>query len=623
MKKRSIASLLVVALASAGLWQRSVPDPPPEWAPTPAAPPIPLPKAPIRTVHLPSGEPHRLPCPQARRLIADFHRQLPLKRPAPAAPAFATRLIAWLDPHGLWSAAPGAPTANSIRQRSAEILTELGQLPDTECDAALAVGATLEQWVNQLRAGFDAARAHSAPSGRASGLHASRLTPFQDDPVSRTAPLFASLLGEAVGHYGATFGSEADAVVNAARHRMFPDMPAAGWSEVVLSAAVRAYLPLVDMHSEWVPQDEEWSLYEMSHPSAPDRLWDTIVRTPVGVLIGGRVSPPLSEGDLVLAVAGVPTAGMAVEQVEQLALLEAYAKRAELPITILGSAADSPETVLVRLGAGVDDSDPAGAISRQMVPYGSAEVAIYQIEQVDDDLGEQLTWRLTEDAESGRLAGVLLDLRGNGGGSIRGARDALSAFLPSIPIFSALRRDGTVFVEFARGATPAWTGPLGVLVDGNTASAAEMIAAALTAHGRALVTGEPTFGKGCIQEYFPDQASRGALRVTTMVFAGPSGAAIQGAGVIPDLPLQISPITTRESQFSATLPPWSGPELPVFIDVISDPWGIPDGPVGPCVAPVHCQAVNAIRHFIPSERFPPPANRHVKPGLRQRAAGQP
>ena len=85
-----------------------------------------------------------------------------------------------------------------------------------------------------------------------------------------------------------------------------------------------------------------------------------------------------------------------------------------------------------------------------------------------------------------KLAGVVLDLRGNGGGSTDGALGALSLFLPGAPLFAMKRRDGTV--ETDRAPVPRerdrWTGPVATFVDGTTASAAEMIAGALAAYKR-------------------------------------------------------------------------------------------------------------------------------------------
>src|SRR6185312_8106450 len=103
----------------------------------------------------------------------------------------------------------------------------------------------------------------------------------------------------------------AHAYVEAARARYFPDSTASDWAGVVLAAAVRAYVPAVDPHGAWAPLDEESSVYEVdleAHP--PERLWDKAERTAVGLKIEGGATPPLLDGDVLLSLAGVATAGL-------------------------------------------------------------------------------------------------------------------------------------------------------------------------------------------------------------------------------------------------------------------------------------------------------------------------
>ena len=70
----------------------------------------------------------------------------------------------------------------------------------------------------------------------------------------------------------------------------------------MLAAAVRAYVPAVDAHGQWAPLDEEWSLYaaDAAVDEGP-RLWDRMLRTALGVRVGGGARPPLVAGDLVLS----------------------------------------------------------------------------------------------------------------------------------------------------------------------------------------------------------------------------------------------------------------------------------------------------------------------------------
>ncbi|NHC12913.1 S41 family peptidase [Motilibacter deserti] len=143
--------------------------------------------------------------------------------------------------------------------------------------------------------------------------------------------------------------------------------------------------------------------------------------------------------------------------------------------------------------------------------------------QVRDQLGQA---RQDHDA-------LVLDLRGNPGGLLDEAVEVASAFLDGGPVVSYERR----------GEQPRWldavgdgdtTTPLVVLVDAGTASAAEVVAAALQDRGRAVVVGARTFGKGSVQEgaELPDGS---ALELTVGHYRTPSGRDIDGTGVTPDI----------------------------------------------------------------------------------------
>ena len=147
-------------------------------------------------------------------------------------------------------------------------------------------------------------------------------------------------------------------------------------------------------------------------------------------------------------------------------------------------------------------------------------------ERTDDELGEAL--RSFDGAERG----LVLDLRENRGGLLESAVAVAGRFLAAGDV--VLRQTG-------RGGERSFTArsdgdlmtPLIVLVDGGTASAAEMVAGALQDHDRARLVGQPTFGKGSVQEIY-HLSDGSSLHVTTAVWLTPEGNRIDGDGLAPD-----------------------------------------------------------------------------------------
>jgi carboxyl-terminal processing protease len=142
--------------------------------------------------------------------------------------------------------------------------------------------------------------------------------------------------------------------------------------------------------------------------------------------------------------------------------------------------------------------------------------------------------------DKGGLRGVLLDLRDNPGGLLDQAVSVTDEFLSEGVIVSTRGRDGReISVVTARkpGTRPNW--PLVVLVNGYTASAAEIVAGALHDHGRAVIVGTRTFGKGSVQNIIelPDAS---ALKITVARYYTPSGRSIQAEGIEPDVLIEQS-----------------------------------------------------------------------------------
>jgi carboxyl-terminal processing protease len=141
------------------------------------------------------------------------------------------------------------------------------------------------------------------------------------------------------------------------------------------------------------------------------------------------------------------------------------------------------------------------------------------------------------------IDGLVVDLRGNGGGSLREATELTGLFIHGGPVVQVRRHDGAVEVIQEPSRSIAYSGPLVVLVDQFSASASEIFAAAIQDYGRGIVAGQKTFGKGTVQTLIDlDRGIRskdngGRLKLTIAKFYRINGHSTQLRGVEPDIAL--------------------------------------------------------------------------------------
>ncbi|MFN3303843.1 MAG: carboxy terminal-processing peptidase [Roseateles sp.] len=171
--------------------------------------------------------------------------------------------------------------------------------------------------------------------------------------------------------------------------------------------------------------------------------------------------------------------------------------------------------------------------------------------------------RLLEDLKAQQVEGVLIDLRNNGGGSLREAIELTGLFLGKVPVVQTRNARGEVSVATNTNTALAWQGPLAVLINRGSASASEIFAAAVQDYGRGLIIGEPSFGKGTVQTVARlDQIARnpkptfGDLKLTIAQFFRVNGGTTQLHGVTPDIrvPAVGDDSPFGESSFGNALP---------------------------------------------------------------------
>jgi carboxyl-terminal processing protease len=148
--------------------------------------------------------------------------------------------------------------------------------------------------------------------------------------------------------------------------------------------------------------------------------------------------------------------------------------------------------------------------------------------------------------KSGKIAGLILDLRNNPGGLLDEAVDTANLFIDNGVIVSTIGRNkDDKEVRYAKSGIARTDFPMVILVNGSSASAAEIVAGALKDHKRGLVLGTRTFGKGSVQTVIPLGDDAG-LKLTIARYYTPSGISIQAKGIEPDIEVdEIDPETMK------------------------------------------------------------------------------
>ena len=252
----------------------------------------------------------------------------------------------------------------------------------------------------------------------------------------------------------------------------------------------------------------------------------------------------IQPGDSLLEVQGVPTAGKSLEEVVE------YVEGPQgTKVTLLIKRSGEPEPLEIDV---FRDQISLQSVTRQLVPGG---IGYIYVSQFRDNTGEQVYESLEALKQVDMLA-LILDLRGNPGGSGEAAADVTGQFLlPGSVFFYQEDRSGERIEQRIRDDLDRFD--LGemlmvVLVNENTAGEAEAVAAALQESGRAIVMGTETFGRGATYSFI-ELADGSAIYIPTLRWYTPSGKLLGGDGVQPDIQVVFEAEEAgfgRESQFN-------------------------------------------------------------------------
>ncbi|MCP4596090.1 carboxy terminal-processing peptidase [Neptuniibacter sp.] len=141
--------------------------------------------------------------------------------------------------------------------------------------------------------------------------------------------------------------------------------------------------------------------------------------------------------------------------------------------------------------------------------------------------------KLVNELNQENIDGLIVDLRNNGGGSLREANETVGLFIKHGPTVQVKDSSGRVEVLRDRNSKVAYSGPVAVLVNRLSASASEIFAGAIQDYSRGIVIGGQTFGKGTVQTLLP--LNHGQLKLTHAKFYRISGGSTQNKGVLPDI----------------------------------------------------------------------------------------
>ena len=244
----------------------------------------------------------------------------------------------------------------------------------------------------------------------------------------------------------------------------------------------------------------------------------------------------LQSGDIILKLGKIPVKGMSLNEAIE---IMRGPKGSDIKLSIGRPGESQPfDVTLVR-----DTIKIASVRQRWLEPgYGYIRIAQFQ-HRTGDDVRKSLDKLMSEQ----ELKGLVLDLRNNPGGILRASVDVAGLFMDGGNVVYTEGRLDNSDLSYDADKNDATAGmPLIVLINRGSASASEIVAGALQDHGRAVVMGTHSFGKGSVQTILPLSDSR-AVKLTTALYFTPNGRSIQAEGIEPDILVERAKVTAYDN----------------------------------------------------------------------------
>jgi carboxyl-terminal processing protease len=251
----------------------------------------------------------------------------------------------------------------------------------------------------------------------------------------------------------------------------------------------------------------------------------------VGVIRGGPAwEAGLKVGDQIVRVAGQSVRGLSLD--EAASRLQGTEGSA-VEIGVLRGDGSHRSFVLVRRHVEVE------SVAQARMVDAAAGVGYIQLTGFQKTSTEELDRAVATLRRQGMRI-LVLDLRGNPGGLLNVAVEIAERFVEQGVIVSTRGRAPGQSQVYTSQAKAVWSIPLYVLIDHDSASASEILAGALKDHGRAMLVGERSYGKGSVQSIFALRTAPAGLKLTTAKFYSPRNRPYSEQGVEPDLPVRVA-----------------------------------------------------------------------------------
>ncbi|WP_372609575.1 S41 family peptidase [Halomonas sp.] len=309
----------------------------------------------------------------------------------------------------------------------------------------------------------------------------------------------------------------------------------------LLRNAMRGMLRELDPHSAYLDEEEFQSLRESTEGefggvgievSLQDGQLTVI--TPIDDTPASRAG--LQARDVILRIDDTPTERLSLQDAVNLMRGD---PGSDIQLTIMRQGEETPRSF---------------TLTREVIRTRSVRSELLEpgygylrVSQFQSRTGDQVRSAITELESDGALNGLVLDLRNNPGGVLQAAVAVADAFLDEGLIVYTEGRLPDSAMRFSAGReTAAPEVPLVVLINGGSASAAEIVAGALQDQRRGVVMGTESFGKGSVQQIMPLGNGEG-LKLTTALYFTPGGRSIQALGIEPDVQVVRGRLEVAES----------------------------------------------------------------------------